>query len=363
MLTKQSFSTGNHLVQRLCIYLFVFLPVLSVAYSFQGATRRTMIMFIVDGLQSDAAKVAMAHGARNLAFFFNNGVWVREAYCSSPSGRLYLPDDSMPWGTAAPPNVAMHTGTHVFESRQMDDVFLAARRAGIKSVFAGSAENYSVFNTADYCLARSNADSAVIAFAIEHVMKDDVRLLSLHVQETRSNWTGPEDKVKPESKYQRYLLVVDSLLGSVINAIRARGIWDSTYVIVSSDHGMGMTSKSDHPASVMSSWQPYMNFFGPGIKNGTTIPYAETPDLACFIQYVLQFPKLEGHTDQAVSVVPTGTTGTLLVNLFQGNPDTLAHPQLIRRYLDGRNWKPSDDFAEYRRDMLALLKNLAANSH
>jgi hypothetical protein len=363
MITRLCHPKENHLVRRLLVCLMVCLPVFSVAHSSQRASQRTMVLFIIDGLQSDAAKVAMAHGARNLAYFFDNGVWVREAYCSSPSGRLYLPDNSMPWGTAAPPNVAMHTGTHVFESRQMDDIFLAARRAGIKSVFAGSAENYIVFNTADYCLARSNADSAVIAFAIGHFVKDGVRLLSLHVQETRSNWTGPEDKIKPGSRYQRYLLVVDGMLGTLMKAIRDKGMWDSTYVIVSSDHGMGMTSKSDHPASVISSWQPYMNFFGPGIKKGTAIPYAETPDLARFIQHVLQLPPLEGHRDKTVSVVPTSPTGTLLTNLFQGNPDTVAHPQLIRRYLAGKNWKPSDDFAEYRQAMLVLLQRLAAKSH
>lgn len=241
---------------RACVVLLLSLLLLSPLFGYTGASQRTVLIFIVDGLQSDAAKVAMTHGAANMKFFFDNGVWVKEAYCSSPSGRLYLPDNSMPWGTAAPPNVAMHTGTHVFESKQMDDIFLAARKAHIKSVFSGSAENYKVFNTADFCYAASNADSAVVSFAINHLKNDGVRLLSLHVQETRRNWTGPEDKTKPDSKYQRYLLTVDLLLGKLIGALKDEGVWDSTYVIVSSDHGMGMTKQSDHPASVISSWEP-----------------------------------------------------------------------------------------------------------
>jgi hypothetical protein len=328
-------------------------------HSHAGASQRTVLLFIVDGLQSDAAKVAMDHGAAHMKFFFQNGVWVEEAYCSSPSGRLYLPDNSMPWGTAAPPNVAMHTGTHVFESKQMDDIFLAARRVGIRSLFSGSADNYKVFNTADYFYAASNADSVVVAFAIDHLKKDGVRLLSVHVQETRSNWTGPEDKLKPESKYQHYLLTVDRLLGELVDALKSVGAWDSTYVIVSSDHGMGDTQRSDHPAYVLSSWKPYMNFFGPGIRKGATIPYAETPDLAILIAHLLRLPALGGHTDPAVLISPRGTTGTLLTNIFENGPSAIDHPKLIRRYLESKNWKPSDDYAEYRSAMLSLIKELS----
>ncbi|HEX9829842.1 MAG TPA: hypothetical protein VGB10_06485, partial [Bacteroidota bacterium] len=75
-----------------------------------------VVLFIIDGLQHDAAQAAIAHGAVNMKYFHDNGVWVQEAYCTSPAPIAYLPDNSRPWGTASPPNVAMHTGTHVFES-------------------------------------------------------------------------------------------------------------------------------------------------------------------------------------------------------------------------------------------------------
>lgn len=321
--------------------------------------QRTFLLFIIDGLQSDAAKAAINNGASILKFLSDNGVTAEEVYCSSPSGRLYLPDNSMPWGTAAPPNVAMHTGTHVFESRQMDDIFLAARRTGIKSVFSGSAENYKVFNTADFCFAQSNADSAAIEFAISHLKTDHVRLLSIHVQETRRNWTGPLEKLQPEGKYQQYLLKVDRYLGMMVEALKSEGLWDSTFVIVSSDHGMGMTGRSDHPATELSSWQPYMNFFGPGIRKGGTIPYAETPDMAILIAHVLGLPTLQGHLDPKVSLEPRGATGTLLTNIFEGKSETVDHPKLIRKYLESRNWKPVDDFGDYRAAMLELMKQRA----
>ncbi len=96
-----------------------------------------VVLFVIDGLQRDAAEAAAKNGADNLKYLMENGVSVREAYSTSPAPRMFLPDGSLPWGTSSSPNVAMHTGTHVYESRQMDDIFLSAKRSGIKSQFAG----------------------------------------------------------------------------------------------------------------------------------------------------------------------------------------------------------------------------------
>lgn len=318
-----------------------------------------VLVFIVDGLQSDAAKTAAKNGADNFKYFIDNGVIVEEAYCSSPSPYLRLPDGSLPWGTTSPPNVAIHTGTHVFESRQMDDIFLSAKRAGIKSVFSGGAENYKEFNTADYCYySNKSPDSVLVNFALDHFKNDNVRLTRLHIQRLRNHWVGPEGKTNPDSEYQQYLLHVDELLGKLINAFKEANVWDSTYVVFSADHGMGMTDKSNHPASEPSSWKVFMNFYGPEIKKGTTIPYAEAPDMAIMINHFFKLPPLKGHTDPDVTVEPKGPTGTLLTNIFEGNPDEIDHPKFIKRYLESVSWKPSDEFGEYREAMINYIKEL-----
>lgn len=334
------------------IVLLFIIPVFSFAQT-------NVLIFIVDGLQNDAAKVGAENGANNLNFFIENGVTVEEAYCSSPSPYLRLPDGSLPWGTTSPPNVAIHTGTHVFESRQMDDIFLSARRGGIKSVFAGGAENYKEFNTADfYYYSNKSPDSVLVQFALDHFKNDSVRLIRLHIQRIRNYWTGPEDKIKPGSKYQNYLLHVDYLLGKFIKNYKEAGVWDSTYVVVSADHGMGLTEKSNHPASVSSSWSVFMNFYGPGIKKDKTIPYAETPDIAIMVNQFFKLPPLKGHTDRDVKIKHKGTTGTFLTNIFEGNPDEIEHPKFIKRYLESVNWEPSDEYAEYRVAMLDYIEKL-----
>jgi hypothetical protein len=333
--------------------------ILMFLLSFTGfgyAGKPVVLVYIIDGLQRDAAEVAAANGAGNLNFLMKNGVVVRETYCTSPAPRMYLPDGSLPWGTSSSPNVAMHTGTHVFESRMMDDIFLSARRSGIKSVFAGGAENYNEFTTPDFCLAGPYSDSAVVEFGMKHFMNDGTRLIRLHLQQIRNGWTGPEDKLKPGSAYQKAILNADALLGELIDTFKSKGIWQDVYVIVAGDHGMGITNESEHPPSVLSSWSPYMNFYGPGIKKGKTIPYAETPDIAIMVNYFLKLNPLKGHTDPKVHLSVNGPTGTFLGNIFEGKGDEIKHPKLILKYLESKNLRPSDDFGEYRLYMILHLE-------
>lgn len=315
-----------------------------------------VLMFIVDGLQDDTARFAATHGASNLKFIMDNGVRVEDAYSTSPAPRMSYPGTTMPWGTTTSANVAMHTGTHVFESKNMDDIFLDAKRAGIKSVFAGGAGNYNALDTANFAYYGELPDTTVVRHGLDHLRKDGARLIRLHLQQIRRGWTGPTDKTVAGSSYQRAVLHADSLLGVFIGALKVAGVWDSTYVVVSADHGMGTTSQSDHSPSEASSWKPVMLFYGPGVKQGATVPYAETPDIALMVAHFLHLPPLRGHLDPTTAVEPKGTTGTFLANILVGGPSEISHPKMIRRYLESKNWKAGNDYAEYREAMLGMMK-------
>lgn len=78
------------------------------------------------------------------------------------------------------------------------------------------------------------------------------------------------------------------------------------------------------------------------------------------INYFLHLKPLMGHIDPALNLKHPGTTGTFLSNIFEGNPEEITHPRMIRRYLESKNRKPSDDFAEYRLSMLSLINELPA---
>ncbi len=322
----------------------------------------TVVLFLIDGVMYDAVRTAAANGATNLAFVLANGVRVLTSHSTSPAAVIQLPAGSpggtQPWGRATSGNVAVHTGCHLFESNQMDDIFLAARAAGIKSVFSGGDNNYAVFTTADFHSGMTMNDDVTLGFAIDHLRNDGARLLRIHLQRVRDFWTGPADKTNPASTYIQHLVQVDALLGTLIAALKDVGVWDSTYLILAADHGMGLEAASNHAASAPSSWDPFMAFYGPGLKRGTTIPYAELPDIAVTTMRFLGLPSLKGHLDPLVTIPVKGATGTVLTNLFVGQPDVIPHPHYVQTCLDMGTAciSGADDYATYRTTMLNLIR-------
>ncbi len=315
-----------------------------------------VVLFMIDGIDGPTVRTAVANGAKTLAGVLQQGVTVERSYCTSPAPRLQLPDGSLPWGGSTSSNIALHTGCHIFESRKMDDIFLSARRAGIVSVFAGGSRNYSVFDTADHLYFGGDelTDQEVVARGLEHFSKDGARLIRLHLQHIRNAWSGPADTTDPNSKYIQYFVnTVDPLLAELMNGLKSAGAWERTYLIVGSDHGMGQTGASNHPQSVRSSWETFMAFYGPGVKRGATIAYAEGPDVAVMTNHFLGLPPLQGHLEGDLPAKLRGPSGILLENVFEGKPDELRHPRLIERYLDAG--MPGDDYVEYREGMLKLL--------
>jgi hypothetical protein len=322
--------------------------------------RTTVVIFLIDGLQADAARTAAANGAANLKLVIDNGVMVTTARSTSPAARTTLPSSAaLLWGNATSGNIAVHTGTHVYEAGPggLDDIFVAARAAGIKSVFSGGDNNYSGLNTADFKYASTaSSDEAIVTNAINHLRNDKVRLIRIHLQRLRDDWSGPAGKTNPTSAYQRHILANDALLGQLIQALEDEGVWESTYLVITADHGMGPANDSSHPATTASSWDIFMAFHGPGLKKGATIPYAELPDVAVTATHFLGLPPLKGHTGN-VTLAHKGPTGTVLTNLFEGAPAEVAHPRYIQQYLD-RNTFPTtgDDYLPYRAAMLELIK-------
>lgn len=313
-----------------------------------------VVQFIIDGVDLNTVRTAVAAGAKTMGGLLEQGVTVETAYCTSPAPRLQLPDGSLPWGGSTSSNVALHTGCHLFESRNMDDIFLAARRAGIDSMFAGGSPNYSVFENAGHLYYGDTSDEEVVQRALQHFNEDGARLLRLHLQHIRDAWSGPSDTTNPESAYIKYFVeTVDPLLAKLIGGLKSAGAWERTYMILGSDHGMGQTSASNHPQSVRTSWDVFFAFHGPGIKRGAKIAYAEGPDVALLTNRLLSLPPLAGHLDESLPENLRKPTGTFLAHIFEGGPDDIEHPRLIERFLN--SGMPGDEYVDYRAGMLKLL--------
>lgn len=314
-----------------------------------------VVQFIIDGLMKDAVKTAIESGAENLKYFATHGVVVEDAYSNSPVGRVKLPDGSEPWRGASPPNIGMHTGTHVFENQNLDDIFLSAKRKGIKSVYVGGHTLYDVFTTADVHYAEIMSDQKVVELAIKHIKEDGARLVRLHLQEIRSSWNGPKSKKDPNSKYIKAIVNADAQLGKLVEFLKEERLWEDAYFIISADHGMGTLTKSNHLSEQLSSWQIYMNFYGPSIKKGKTIPYAESPDVALMTNHFMGLPALKGYTTNVEVLKNIQTTGVFLQNIFKGTPDNLDHPKWIKTYLDNTKSSPPNDYLHYREAMIRFI--------
>lgn len=325
----------------------------------------SVVIFVIDGMMADAAKTATQNGAIHLKFVEQNGVTVTTVRTPSPATRIELPGNIRPWGNATAGNVAMHTGTHLFEadSAGMDDIFLATKAAGIKSVYSGGDNNYAVFKTATFNYGKTMEDKQVVDHAIKHLKIDGARLFRLHLQRLRDSWTGASDKTNPTSAYIGKIIAADKLLGELIAALKEVGVWDNTYLIITSDHGMGGSRSPPHPPTAAASWEPYLAFYGPGLKQGATIPYAELPDIAVTTIHFFGLPSLKGHTGSSIPIATKGPTGTVLTNLFKDTGPELAHPRYIDQYLkSGAFSTRGDSYAPYRNFMLEILQSFRARA-
>jgi phosphopentomutase len=242
----------------------------------------------------------------------------------------------------------------------MDVMFRAARSAGMMSVLSCGVVNYDVFTTPDFHYGTRMEDAVALQHAIDHLKNDHARLLRIHLQRIRDFWTGPANRTDPASPYIKHLLEVDGLLGTLIQALKDVGVWQTTYLVVSADHGMGQTSASENSSPAASSWQPFMSFLGPDLKKGATIPYAELPDVAVTTVRFFGLPPLRGHLDPRVTLPPAlrGPTGTVLTNLFVGAPAEIPHPRYVEACLalGAACMGQVDDYSGYRQAMLGLIK-------
>jgi hypothetical protein len=254
-------------------------------------------------------------------------------------------------GGSTSSNVGTHTGTHLFESYNIDEIFQRAPRR--KPHVLGGSRNYAI-QERDAPVLRRRATDALVVITLQHLTKDNA-VSRLH-QHIRNAWKGPGDTTNPKSDYVQYFVkTVDPQLGRLIAGLKTAGVWDRTYLIIGSDHGMGQTSQSGHPQSVLSSWQTFMAFYGPGVKRGARIPYAEGPDVAVMTNYFLGLPPLKGHLDPKVSPRLGRVTGTFLANILEGGPAEVPHPRLIERYLKS-NMPRGDEYVDYRAAMIKLLE-------
>lgn len=161
------------------------------------------------------------------------------------------------------------------------------------------------------------SDRQVLEQSIGLLDKYDIRYARIHLQTpgNEGRYLSYTDPAKPyyrniygdESPYAKCVEEADRLLGRLITHLKTTGQFDSTLLIVTSDHGQSVNGW--HPIIETDSIQTPMLFTGPGIARGRKLPYFEHTDLTPTIAGLMNIPtpNTDGGAGHFVKEVLAGT--------------------------------------------------------
>jgi hypothetical protein len=193
------------------------------------------------------------------------------------------------------PNPMLHEGT----------IFLSPKNKMIQEMISPKQQTAFVVNTTAYrsvgrgfstCIMdNSLTDDQAVQQAIHLLGSQQIRFMRIHLQSPGGIGTNIAmfSEGKPYARnifgegspYIDAIENADRLLGELIDYLKKRGEWESTVLIVTSDHGQSKVGW--HPMLDEDSWVTPLVFVGPGIAKGRELPYFEHTDLAPTIARLL----------------------------------------------------------------------------
>jgi membrane-anchored protein YejM (alkaline phosphatase superfamily) len=211
------------------------------------------------------------------------------------------------------PNPMLHEGT----------IFLKPENKMIQEMISPKYQTAFVVNTTAYnsvgrgfstCIMdNSLTDDQTVEQSIKLLENQDIRFMRVHLQTPGA--IGTQIAMSSEGKpYARNIfgegsLYVDAvensdkLLGKFIDYLKKTGKWETSVLIVTSDHGQSKVGW--HPMLDEDSWVTPLVFIGSGIARGRRLPYFEHTDLAPTIAWLLgvKKPNMDGGAGKAVKEV------------------------------------------------------------
>ena len=211
------------------------------------------------------------------------------------------------------PNPMLHEGT----------IFLSPENKMIQEMISPKHQTAFVVNTTAYrsvgrgfstCIMdNSLTDDQTVKQAIHLLESQEIRFMRVHLQSPGSIGTSiamfsegkpyAGDIFGEGSPYVEAVESADRLLGELIDYLKTAGKWESTVLIVTSDHGQSKAGW--HPMLDEDSWVTPLLFCGTGIARGRELPYFEHTDLAPTIARLLgvEAPNTGGGAGKAVEEI------------------------------------------------------------
>lgn len=257
-----------------------------------------VIQFLIDGLHWEAPK------RLNMPFFNTlktAGTYIEQSNMILPHhptigdyGRMH---------TTSFPNPVLQQGTLFVkaENKMLQEMF-----GEYPTAFVANTKAYaSVSRGFDFNIHLNEmSDRQVVEQSMELLDRYPIGYLRMHLQNSgnQGRYLSYTDESQPyfrniwgeNSPYVSSVEQADQLLGSLVNFLKTTGKWESTLLIVSSDHGQ--SSQGWHPIADPDSCRTPLLFVGPGIAKARVLGYFEHTDISPTIAALMQVgqPNMDG---------------------------------------------------------------------
>lgn len=221
----------------------------------------------------------------------------------------------------------MHSSSFPNPVLQAGTLFIGARTCMLQEAFSSGDNSLFIANTKAYLSVSRGftinihepgmRDEEVVDESIGLMQRHAIRYARIHLQTPGNegrylSYTSPDKLYYRNiwgkgSPYVRSVEEADRLLGRFIAYLNDSGKWNSTLLIVTSDHGQ--SERGWHPIIETDSVQTPLLFAGPGIAPGRRLPYFEHTDLSPTIANLMGIdpPNTDGGAGRFINEVLAGT--------------------------------------------------------
>jgi hypothetical protein len=272
--------------------LLASMPAVSHAQTAAAARPQHAILLVIDGLSYLAPeRVDMP----NLTALMARGAYFRESYSVVPqhphSGEWAASYDS------SIPNPILVSGT----------IFLRPDQTFVQSAFfplrftahIANELTYKAINGDFHFTFQAGGNAFHAAHGGKRVDDDENMFWTLtvlrrwkpvymrvHLQDTGAMGGRSRPNIWADnSLYRQALAKADAHLGTLIAELKKHGMYDSTLIFVTGDHGQ--TVEGGHPPFAQDAWPMPLVVAGPGIKAGGQFPYSEQIDVVPTLTYLM----------------------------------------------------------------------------
>ena len=257
-------------MQKIVLLFLLITPllVISPGTAFSEQSAEFALVITIDGLRADAILKA---DAPNLKALIKEGSY-------TPSAKTVDPPKTLPSHTSLVTGLVpkkhltfINEWIEDMGYVEFDTIFTLAKKEGFSTaMFVGKDKlNFiAVPKSIDKLEVVEYSPTSVKEISnsfISYMKENKPRMTLIHFHEP--DITGPKQGWMSE-EYLNALQRVDTELGNIINALKQAGIYEKTFLVITSDHGgKGKTHKGDHPDVTTIPWLAV----GEGVKQDYSI--------------------------------------------------------------------------------------------